>query len=101
MAKPHTGGSGFSTRYDNDLGGNHIERERDRARSSGIFLGYAMRRCLGCGKKKPTKGGKGQAGKHWRCADCVAVSTTKVTRRASARSLLTAVLCTANQRRTT
>jgi hypothetical protein len=60
---------GFSTRYDKDLGGNHIEALRKQAPQLGVFLDFAHRWCSCCGKKKPTKGGT-KPGKGWACADC-------------------------------
>ena len=63
---------GFSTRYDKDLGGNHIEALRKQSAQLGYFKDYTMRQCLGCGNRKPVKGGTGVGGKQWRCADCKA-----------------------------
>ena len=60
---------GIGTMFDNDFGGNHLDRLRKTAPQIGVFLDYANRWCSACGHKKPTKGGT-KPGKGWMCADC-------------------------------
>lgn len=69
----NTKGKGFSTRYDNDLGGNHIQMLRDTAPGLGVFLPYSNYRttrfCETCGQLKPK--GTRKAVKGWKCDDCL------------------------------
>lgn len=65
-----TASKGFSTRYDADGGGNHMQRLRDRSPGSDrYFRDFANRICTICMKKKPVKGGAG-IGKRFVCSDC-------------------------------
>lgn len=70
-----SGGNGFDTRYDDDLGGNHIQRERDKCKPSKfVFSHVPSRLCAKCKKKKPVKGGSGIGTRFgFVCADCKAL----------------------------
>ncbi len=63
---------GFSTRFDNDLSGNHIQRIKDLANKKylNVFVNLKIRTCKCCGKKKETKGGKNLSHK-FICKQCV------------------------------
>lgn len=75
---------GYSTRYDADLGGNHIDALRQKSQGLGYFIDFKNRICTACNKRKPVKGGTG-IGKRFVCADCKPVtSNAEVTGRASA-----------------
>jgi len=58
--------------YDNDLGGNHIQRERERANAPQIRLPpMNSRRCTRCKERKPARGGTGIGRRDgFICADC-------------------------------
>ena len=60
---------GTGIRYDNDLGGNHIQRLRDRPATMGVFLRFNQRFCEHCKQSKPK--GKRPAIKGWKCDDCL------------------------------
>lgn len=63
---------GIGTRYDNDLGGNHLQRERDKCRASTMVFSYTpTKRCTKCNSRKPVKGGSAKFG--FVCADCKAL----------------------------
>jgi len=66
--------AGTGTRFDNDLGGNHVDRVRHQSRSLGVYLDYSHRWCFGCKQKQKVKGGSGILGKKWRCANCKGVA---------------------------
>lgn len=63
---------GFSNRYANDFGGNHIDRLREEAVKVSKFNFNNGRRCSCCKERKPLLGGSSTAfsGKEWICADC-------------------------------
>lgn len=61
-------GKGNSIRYDNDGGGNHIQRLRDARPSSMCFSSYNKRFCETCKLSKPK--GNRPAVKGWKCDDC-------------------------------
>ena len=62
--------NGFETRYDNDGGGNHIERCRNEYKGYGkIFHDFSHRACTSCKRKMPTKDGAG-IGKKFICFYC-------------------------------
>lgn len=63
-----TTSKGNSTRYDNDLSGNHIQRERDKSRGIGVFLNFNKRFCEKCRMYKPKTNTVARKG--WICASC-------------------------------
>lgn len=68
MARP-----GFGTRFDNDGGGNHIQRIKDRQTkkfTGGVFYKDSTKRfCPMCKLKKPRAGSSG-VGDRFKCAEC-------------------------------
>lgn len=62
---------GAESRYDKDFGGNHIQRERDRASARILLSPMNSRLCTRCKTRKPAKGGTGIGRKDgFICADC-------------------------------
>jgi len=59
---------GHGSRYDNDGGGNHIDRIRERAPGLGMFLNFRKRFCWECKQYRPKD--KAPAVKGWRCKEC-------------------------------
>lgn len=59
---------GHGSRYDNDGGGNHIDRIRERAPGLGMFLNFRKRFCWSCKQYRPKD--KAPAVKGWRCKEC-------------------------------
>jgi hypothetical protein len=61
-------GTGTGNRYANDLGGNHLDRERRYSASLGYFIAYGKRFCESCQTFQPTD--KTPAKKGWKCKGC-------------------------------
>ena len=60
-----------STRYDDDFGGNHIDRERERERraTAGLFVDFSRFLCAKCKTHAPRLGST-MIGKRRICGEC-------------------------------
>ena len=59
---------GYGTRYDSDLGGNHLQRLRDTSPGVGVCIKYNTRFGESCQRSVPKDGTK--AVKGWKCKEC-------------------------------
>ena len=59
-------------RFDNDYGGNHIQRIKDSKSNTYLMLELDGKKqtCTSCHKRKPTKGGTRKNNTKFVCADC-------------------------------